>query len=318
METRIVFLDRDSVPSAMPRPCFSHVWQDHGQTSPEQVVERLQGARIAVVNKVKLPAPALDQLPDLAMVAIAATGSDNVDLEACRRRGIVVSNVRGYAVHTVPEHAMALLLSLRRNLMAYRADIGNRRWQQSPHFCFTDHAIHDLAGSVLGVVGGGSLGQGLAKLADAFGMKVVFAEHKGAKTVRAERVAFDEVLASADVISLHCPLTSETNKLIAAPELAAMKPGAILLNTARGALVDEAALAQALRSGRIAAGLDVLSKEPPDDDNPLLAPDLLNLPNFLLTPHIGWASAEAVAELARQVVDNIEAFVAGRPANRLA
>ncbi len=317
MTHRIVFLDRDSVPAKLPRPAFPHEWQAYGQTTPEEIAERLAGATIAISNKVPLRADVLARLPDLQMIAIAATGSDNVDLDYCRARGIVVSNVRGYAGRTVPEHVMTLMLVLRRNLLAYRADIRGGRWQRSKHFCFADHPIRDLAGSTLAIVGSGALGQGVAALARAFGMHVFQVERKGALEVRPGFLSFAEALAQADVISLHCPLTPETRQLIGAPELALMKPGALLINTARGALVDEAALASALRAGRIGAGLDVLSKEPPDAGNPLLAPDLLELPNVILTPHVAWASGKAVADLARQLIDNIEAFEAGQPRNVL-
>lgn len=317
MTHRIVFLDRDSVPAEVPRPAIAHEWREYGQTTPSEILARLTGASIAISNKVPLRAETLAKLPDLRMIAIAATGSDHVDLEACCARGVVVSNVRGYAVHTVPEHVMALLLALRRNLLAYRADVREGRWQRSVHFCFADHPIRDLAGATLAIVGSGSLGQGVATLARAFGMKVIQAERKAAATTRDGYVPFAQALSMADVVSLHCPLTPDTRNLIGEAELAAMRPGTVLINTARGALVEEVALARALRAGHIAAGLDVLAKEPPAADNPLLAPDLLDQPNYLLTPHIAWASAEAVAALARQVIENIEAFVAGSPTNRV-
>lgn len=317
MNQRIVFLDRGSVPAPIPPLSFPHVWQDYSQTPKDQVVERLQGATIAISNKVPLRTEDLARLPDLHMIAIAATGSDHVDLSYCRERGIVVSNIRGYAVASVPEHVMTLMLDLRRNLLAYRADVQVGRWQKAEHFCFADHPINDLGGSTLAVVGGGALGQGVAALARAFGMRVIQVERKGEARIREGYVSFHDAIAGADVISLHCPLTPDTRNLIGAAELAAMKPGAVLINTARGALVDEAALAAALRSGRIAAGLDVLSQEPPKPDHPLLSPDLLALPNFLLTPHIAWASTGAVSALAHQMVGNIEAFVKGEPRHLL-
>ena len=317
MTHRIVFLDRDSVPAEVPRPAFCHEWREYGQTAPEDIVERLAGASIAISNKVALRADTLTQLPALKMIAIAATGSDNVDLDYCRANGIVVSNVRGYAGHAVPEHVMSLMLALRRNLLAYRADIRGGRWQRCEHFCFADHPIRDLAGATLAIVGNGALGQGVAALGRAFGMQVIQVERKGATEVRPGYVPFEAALAQAEVISLHCPLTPATRQFIGAAELELMQPGTILINTARGALVDESALASALRAGRIAAGLDVLSREPPDADNPLLAPDLLDLPNYILTPHVAWASGSAVAALVRQLIDNIQAFAAGQPRNTL-
>jgi glycerate dehydrogenase len=204
---------------------------------------------------------------------------------------------------------------LRRQLLAYRADLAAGKWQRAPQFSFFDHPIRDLHGSTLGLIGHGSLGQGLARLAEAFGMRVIRGERKGATTVREAYVAFDHLLAEADVISLHCPLTDETRGMIGAAELAAMKNDALLINTARGGLVDERALVVALTEGRIAgAGFDVLSKEPPRDGNPLLE---LELPNFILMPHVAWASDGAMQSLADQLITNIECFVRGEERNRL-
>jgi glycerate dehydrogenase len=313
---RIVYLDRASVVADFRPPAFAHDWIDYVQTAPAQVVERLSGASIAIVNKVPLPAAVIDALPELRMVAVAATGTNIVDLDACRRRGIVVSNIRGYAEHTVPEHVFALLLALSRNLFAWRATIQAGGWQAAEQFCLFDHPIRDLHGATLGIIGAGSLGNGVARLGEAFGMRVLRAERKGATTVRPGYTAFAEVLAAADAISLHCPLNDATRHLIGEAELRAMKTSALLINTARGGIVDETALARALREGWIAgAGFDVLSVEPPPDDQPLLDPALLALPNFLLTPHVAWSSRPAMQMLADQLVDNLEAFVAGAPRN---
>lgn len=316
MSLAIVCLERDAVGATFPRPALDHSWTEYPATGAADVLERLAEADIAVVNKVKLTAADIARLPRLRMVAIAATGSDNVDLEACRARGIVVSNVRGYADNTVPEHALMLMLALRRRLFDYVADVRNGRWARSDNFCFFDHPIGDLHGATLGIVGRGGLGEGVARLAGAFGMRVIYADHKGAATVRDGYTAFERVLAEADVLSLHCPLNVATRGLIGAAELAVMKPGAVLVNTARGGVVDEVALAEALRAGRIGgAATDVLSTEPPRDGNPLLAPDI---PNLIVTPHVAWASREAMQALADQVIANIEAFAAGTPRNRLA
>jgi glycerate dehydrogenase len=252
------------------------------------------------------------------MIAGAATGADNIDLDWCRGHGVVVSNIRGYAGHTVPEHVMMLILALKRQLLPYRADVNAGKWQAAPMFCFFDHPIRDLHASTLGIFGRGSLGQGVARLAEAFGMRVLWGEHKDAAALRPGYVAFENLIRESDVVSLHCPLTGQTRGMIGAPELAALKPGAILINTARGGLVDEAALASALKSGRIAAGFDVLSKEPPLDGNPLLDTEVRTLPNFILTPHVGWASDTAMQTLADQLIDNIEAYAQGAPKNRLA
>jgi glycerate dehydrogenase len=247
------------------------------------------------------------------MIAVAATGTDNVDLAYCRAHGIVVSNIRGYAVQTVPEHAFMMMLALRRNLLGWREDVHAGLWQQTDQFCLFTRPVNDLHGSTLGLVGHGSLGHGMQKLAEAFGMKVLVAEHKGAAAAREGYTPFDSVMREADVISLHTPLTAETRHMISTREFGLMKPTAILINTARGNLVDEAALIEALKSGRIGgAGFDVLAVEPPREGNPLLD---LDLPNFILTPHVAWSSREAMQTLADQLVDNIEAFVAGRPSN---
>ncbi|WP_153145676.1 D-2-hydroxyacid dehydrogenase [Dechloromonas sp. H13] len=316
---RIVYLERESIIADVRRPGFAHDWVEYPKTAPAQVVERLQGASIAIINKAPLPAVAVDALADLKMIAVAATGTNIIDLDACRRRGIVVSNIRGYADHTVPEHALALLLALSRNLVAWRASVQAGRWQQSDQFCLFDHPIRDLHGATLGLIGSGSLGNGVARLAEAFGMRVLRAEHKGATALRPGYTDFAQVLREADAISLHCPLTPQTQGLIGEAELRTMKPTALLINTARGGLVDEVALIRALQEGWIAgAGFDVITAEPPPPSHPMVAPELLALPNFLLTPHVAWASRPAMQALADQLIDNIEAFVAGSPRNRVA
>ncbi|MDR1994929.1 D-2-hydroxyacid dehydrogenase [Azonexus sp.] len=315
---RIVYLERDSIIAEVRRPDFPHEWIEYPATRPEQVVERLAGASIAITNKMPLPAAAIAALPELKMVAITATGTNIVDLDACRARGIVVSNIRGYAERTVPEHVIALLLALSRNLMAWRQTLQAGRWQQSDQFCLFDHPIRDLHGATLGLIGSGSVGGGVARLAEAFGMRVLRAERKGAATVRPGYTAFAEVLAAADAISLHCPLADDTRGLIGEAELRAMKPSALLINTARGGIVDEVVLIRALRDGWIAgAGFDVITAEPPPVGHPMVDPQLLALPNFLLTPHVAWASRPAMQTLADQLTANIEAFVAGRPQNRV-
>ena len=315
---RIVTLESESLIADVRRPAFPHEWVSYPKTVPEQVVERLAGATIAIINKVPLPAAAVDALPMLKMVAVSATGTNVIDLDACLARGIVVANVRGYAEHTVPEHVMALLLALSRNLVAWRETLQAGGWQKSEQFCLFDHPIRDLHGATLGLIGSGSLGNGVVRLAEAFGMRVLRAERKGATGVRPGYTAFETVLAEADAISLHCPLTAETQCLIGVAELQAMKSSALLINTARGGVVDEAALIQALQAGCIAgAGFDVLTVEPPPLGHPMLAPELLALPNFLLTPHVAWASRPAMQTLADQLIDNIEAFVAGKPQNRV-
>jgi glycerate dehydrogenase len=309
----IVFLERDSLDAQVRRPAFAHSWEEHGKLAAGEIVPRLQRATIAIVNKTPLRAEAIGRLPALKFIAVAATGTDNIDLAACRQRGIVVSNIRDYAVHTVPEHAFALILALRRNLIAYREDVARGLWQKSEKFCLSTHPIRDLHGATLGIFGEGSLGQGVASLARAFGMRVLFADHAPPKVAGIEFTPADKVLEEADIVSLHLPATPQTLNMIGAGELAKMKRGALLINTARGGLVDENALANALRQGIIAgAGFDVLSVEPPTLGNPLLATDI---PNFILTPHVAWASREAMQSLADQLIDNVEAFARGSPRN---
>lgn len=316
---RIVQLEGESLIADVRRPAFVHEWVEHAKTSSSQVIERLARATIAITNKVPINAAAIAALPDLKMIAISATGTNNVDLNACRGRGIVVSNIRGYAEHTVPEHVMALLLALSRNLVAWRETLQAGGWQRAEQFCLFDHPIRDLHGATLGLIGSGTLGNGVARLAEAFGMRVLRADRKGAAVVRPGYTAFADVLATADAISLHCPLTAETQNLIGEAELKAMKPSALLINTARGGIVDEAVLMRALKEGWIGgAGFDVLTTEPPPADHPMLDPALLALPNFLLTPHVAWSSRPAMQTLADQLIDNIEAFVAGAPKNRVA
>lgn len=282
-------------------------------TAPAEIVERLKDATIVITNKVPLREAELSQLPELKFIAVAATGVDIIDLDYCRKRNLPVSNVRNYARHAVPEHVMMLILALSRNLLSYREDVERGLWAEASGFCLLTHPIRDLHNSTLGIIGYGALGQAVEKLALGFGMRVVISEHKNARKIRLGRTSFEETLRSSDIISLHCPLNDETRGLIGRVEFEMMRRDALLINTARGGLVDERALAEALRSGLIAgAGFDVLTKEPPRDGNPLLE---LNLPNFILTPHIAWASREAMQALADQLVDNIEAFIKGAPQN---
>jgi glycerate dehydrogenase len=312
---RIVFLDRDSIQADVRRPGFPHEWRDYPATAAAQVAERLRDATIAVSNKVPITAVSLAQLGGLKMIAVCATGTDNVDLDYCRAHGVAVSNIRDYAVHSVPEHVFMMVLALRRNLIGYHEDVRQGLWQKSQQFRLYTHPIADLDGGTLGVVGRGTLGQAVAKLGEAFGMRVLFAEHKDATTVRPGYAPFATVLAESDVITLHCPLIPATRNLIGKAELETMRRHALLINTARGGLVDEAALALALKQNAIGgAGFDVLTVEPPRMGNPLLEP---GLPNFILTPHVAWASRNAMQTMADRLIDNIEAFVRGTPRNRV-
>ncbi|MBC7312117.1 MAG: D-2-hydroxyacid dehydrogenase [Rhizobium sp.] len=312
----IVFLDRDTLsPETMLRPPgFHHELVVHDRTTAEQVRERIARADIVISNKVPLRRESLIHAPRLKMIAVAATGTDIVDLAAAKERGITVSNIRNYAKHTVPEHTFALMLALRRSIIPYRQSVLDGRWQEAAQFCFFDHPIADLGGSTLGIIGHGTLGKAVGRIAEAFGMKVLIAGRKGTDQVKPGQTPFDEVMRRADVLTLHCPLNTETRGIISARDFALMERKPILINTGRGGLVDEQALEQALEKGEIAAaGFDVTDGEPPAADSPMMR--IAARPNVILTPHVAWASREAIQALADQLIENIELFVAGTPRN---
>jgi len=310
---RVVFLDRASIVANVRRPDCAEDFVEYARSSGPEVVARLKNATVAITNKVPLRASVLRQLPELKMIAVAATGYDVVDVAYCREHGIAVANIRNYAIHTVPEHAFAMILALRRNLLAYRTDVEAGVWQKSEQFCFFGHAILDLHGSQLGIIGEGAIGRAMAQVARGFGMRPVFADHPLRVGEDLEYVALSQLIAESDVITLHCPLTSTTRNMIGEAELRSMKRTAIVINAARGGLVDEHALIRALEEGWIAgAGFDVLTTEPPRDGHPLLE---LRQPNFILTPHIAWASHDAMQTLADQLIDNIDAWARGAPQN---
>jgi glycerate dehydrogenase len=311
MKHRVVFLDRASLKARVRKPACAAEYIEHEKTAASEIVERLQGASVAITNKVPLRAETLLQLPQLKMIAVAATGYDVVDIPYCKQHGIAVANIRNYAVHTVPEHAFAMILALRRNLLAYRQDVENGVWNKADNFCFFAHDIGDLHGSTLGIIGEGAIGQSTAAIGRAFGMRVLFADHAPPKMEGVTFTPHEQVLAESDVISLHCPLMPATRNLIDLAAMRKMKRNALLINTARGGLVDEAALIQALDEGLIAgAGFDVLTVEPPRNGHPLLD---VRRPNFILTPHVAWASDGAMQFLADQLIDNIERWDAGTP-----
>lgn len=312
----IVVLEGNSIALPLPRPAHPHEWQVFPETSADEVVPRLREAVVAVVNKAKLTAEVLAQLPALRMISVSATGTDNVDLAACRERGIVVSNVAGYADESVTEHALALIFALRRNLVGYVADVRAGLWAAAPGFSLSHRPVRDIAGETLTIIGRGALGEALARRAAALGMKILYAERKGAAQARPGYTPFDEALARADIVSLHCPLDASTRGLIGEAELARMKPDAILINTARGAIVDEAALAVALKNGLLGgAATDVLSEEPPRSPNPLLAADI---PNLIVTPHMAWTSQGALQRLVEATIRHVDAYLDGAPLNRVA
>lgn len=309
----IVFLDRTGIPATheIPRPSFPHTWTEYDRTSADETFERAKDADIVITSKVIFDREMLSRLPKLKLIAITATGTNNIDSVAAKELGIAVKNVTGYSSVTVPEHVLGMMFALKHSLVGYHRDqVTSDRWATCGQFCYTDYPITDIRGSTLGVFGKGNLGTEIGRLAGLLGMNVLYAEHKGATTIREGYTPFEEVLKQADIVTLHCPLTETTQNLINADTLALMKPTAYLINTGRGALVDEAALLAALENGTIAgAALDVLVKEPPEKDNPLIQA-AKRLPNLLITPHVAWASDSAVTTLVNKVAQNIEEFVA--------
>ncbi len=282
----------------------------HAQTSVPQIIDRLQGAEIAIVNKVALSDAVFAACPDLKLILVAATGVNNIDLEAAKRRGIVVCNCQAYGTATVAQHTLMLLLALATRLPDYQGAVARGRWQESGQFCLLDFPIIELAGKTLGVLGHGELGGAVARLAEALGMRVLTGNLPG-RPARADRLDLDALLPQVDALTLHCPLTEHTRNLIGARELRMMKPSAFVINTARGGLIDEQALADTLRSGHLGgAATDVLTSEPPSTDNPLLAADV---PRLIVTPHSAWGSREARQRIVDQMCENAAAFFAGAP-----
>ena len=309
----IVVLDRDTLVNRPFDFDFPHTLSSYGTTEAHETLARIRGADIVITNKVVISAQAFAENPQLKLVAVTATGVNNVDVEAAKQNGTAVCNIRAYGNESVAEHAFMMMITLMRNLPAYQRDVAAGLWENSPFFCHLGAPMRDLNGKTLAIFGRGNIGKTLATYAQAFKMNVVFAEHKHAQSVRDGYVSFDEAIRSADVVSLNCPLTPQTANMIGETELQQMKPGAILINCGRGGLVDEAALVAALKYGQIGgAGFDVLTQEPPRDGNPLLK---ARLPNLIVTPHIAWASQEAANRLFDILVDNINRFVAGNPQN---
>lgn len=308
----IVFLDSTGIPASHRIPSFSfpHQLTEYAHTAAEQVLERAKDADIIITSKVILNHEILSQLPKLKLIAVTATGTNNIDLMAAKALGITVKNVTGYSSVTVPEHVIGMIYALKHRLIDYHRDqLLTERWATCGQFCYVDYPISDVQGSTLGIIGRGCIGNEVARLAQAVGMRVLFAEHQHATTIREGYTAFDEVLEQADVISLHCPLTPQTEQLINAKTLALMKPNACLINTGRGGLINEADLLQALQSGKLAgAALDVLVKEPPASDDVLWLAAKTQ-PNLLITPHVAWASDSALTTLVNKVAQNIEEFV---------
>lgn len=286
------------------------------RTSADKIVERTADADIVLTNKVPFSADTLRQLPRLRFICVLATGYNIIDTEAAARQGVVVANIPAYSTMSVAQMAFAHILNITNHVASYAREVADGKWTNCPDFCFWDSALTELAGKTMGIVGLGNTGMATARIAVALGMKVVAMTSKSADTLPEgiTPAPLDDVLASADVVSLHCPLTPSTRHLINAASIAKMKPSAILINTGRGPLVDEQAVADALNGGRLAAfGADVLSQEPPRGDNPLLSAR-----NCFLTPHIAWATIEARTRLMSTATENVRQFIAGEPvANRV-
>ena len=284
-------------------------------TEDREVAHRIEGAEFVLANKVRLTQDLLKRCPELRFIGLTATGTDNVDLETARHFGVAVCNIRAYCTQSVAEHVFGCLLNLTHNLGKYAAEVRAGEWQKSDDFCLLNFPLRELSGMKLGIVGYGELGQSVAALAASFGMDVLVSARPGTSEVRSDRVSFDQLLARSDVISLHCPLTEDTRALFGADEFLRMKNDAILINTARGGLVDSAALADALRCGHVAAAaIDVLPKEPPVHGDPLLDYEGDNL---IVTPHIAWATNEARQAAIDELSANVAAFIEGRDRNRV-
>lgn len=313
MSRQIVILDRDTL---VQRPFDFHfdcTIKEYGNTLPDETAAHIAGAEIIITNKVAVNAQHIAANPQLKLIAVAATGYNNVDTEAAAKAGVGVCNIRAYGNESVAEHAFMMMLALMRNLPAYQRDVAAGTWEKSPLPFFFTAPIRDLNGKTLAIFGRGNIGNTLADYARAFHMKVIFGEHKHAQSVREGYTPFAEAIRNADVISLHCPLSEATANMIGEPELQQMKPGAILINCGRGGLVDETALVAALKYGQLGgAGFDVLTEEPPRHGNLLLK---AHLPNLIITPHVAWGSEEAQNRLFDILSDNINAFVEGKPQN---
>lgn len=291
-------------------------WTIYPDCLNQQVAERIVDADIVLTNKAVISALAIAQAPRLKLIAVMATGTNQVDLEAATERGIVVSNAIGYGTGSVVQHCWSLILALTTKLESYHQAAVGGRWQQSRFFCSMDFPVRELCGKLLGIIGAGELGLGVAKIAEAFGMQVIYAGLPGRTHNSAiERVAFDAFLARADIISIHCPLTADTRDLIGEAQFALMQSSTLVINSARGGIVNEAALKQALCNGDIAgAATDVLTVEPPVDGNLLLDP---SIPNLIVTPHSAWVAQEARQRLIVQLADNIGGYLDGKPRNQV-
>ena len=313
-QRRAVFLDHSSLDLgdldlAPWRETFSELVL-HGSTTTDQVAERLKHADVAISNKIMIDAATFAACPNLKLVLVTATGVNNVDLDAARKHGVVVSNCQGYGTPSVAQHTLMLLLAMATRLPDYQQAIHLGQWQKSKQFCLLDFPIVELEGKTLGLLGHGELGGAVAKLAEAFGMRVLSGQIPG-RPARPDRVPLNELLPQVDALTLHCPLNDDTRDMISAHELSLLKPKAFIVNTARGGLINEQALADALRNGHLGgAATDVLTVEPPVNGNPLLSGDI---PRLIITPHSAWGSQEARQRIVGQINENALAFYEGKP-----
>ena len=308
---KAVFLDRGSFPASIkfnyPEGLSDVI--EHPSTQAHQTLDRIKGFEVILSNKVPLSAEVLSQCPSVKLILVTATGTNNIDQAYCSANNILVKNVSGYSINSVPEHTFSLLLALKRNLISYSQATEKGQWGEAEHFCFHDYPISDLAGSNLVIFGKGALGNQVAKIAEAFGMKTYFSERKSASNVRDGYIAFDKALELADVISFHCPLTDDNKHMIDKDAFLKMKSNCVLINTGRGGLVEETALAEAIKNKQIAgAGFDVASIEPMPNSHLLKA--LSQEPNFILTPHVAWASHDSMQTLANTSMQQLNEFLA--------
>jgi len=292
-------------------------WAFPEQASADQIRHVINNADIVITNKVSVDRDILLAANSLALICVAATGTNNIDLVAAGERNITVCNVRAYASTSVVEHVFSMILALTRRHHEYRSAVRSGKWHNAASFCLLDYPVRELAGQTLGIIGYGELGRAVARMGEAFGMKILVAQRPGTGSQpKTGRTQLDQVLAQSNIVSLHCPLTESTVNLIDRKEFERMREDALLINTARGGIVNEAALSQALLAGHIAgAAVDVLSEEPPRHGNPLLDD---SIPNLIVTPHIAWAGINARQTLINELAANIRAFLDGQPRNVVA
>lgn len=313
---KIVFLDRTTIASniELTKPNFKHEWIEYESTNVHDIVARCYDADIIITNKVPLNEETLEQLPRLKFIAVAATGYDCIDVQICKKLNVLVSNVQGYGINSVPEHVFSMIFALKRSLIGYRNDVINDQWRKSKQFCFHSHSISDLKGSTLGIIGRGTLGKAIAKIGEILGMNVIYAERKGSKNIRDGYVQFDKFLKESDIISLNCPLTNLTQDLLTYKEFKKMSRCPIIINCGRGGLVNESDIVKALKEKLISGiGFDCLTSEPINEEHPFL--EILSLPNVIVTPHVAWASETAMQTLWNILIENINNFKKNRPSN---